>query len=280
MKVLKSIPLLLLLISCGDSKIDFDAYKKSQDYKVPVFNMNSENKISLFIFPHPDDEIVCGGTIHQLKTLGWETNLLTLTKGLEAEKTVREKEWANAAKAMQMDHAELYDLPNNTWDNVLKDQIIFWKSNKDSVENMIYRAILKYKPGIVFTYDTCFGGYGHPEHRLTALITYQIFKKHSNDSTFPVKSIFQITLPEKHEQLLLSGVEPYENAKKITGNKSLPEPTIAFDIEKDWPCKKMASGCYVSQLNTLSKFHLYPDEQDTLTHYNTFDREYYFEIKR
>jgi LmbE family N-acetylglucosaminyl deacetylase len=271
---------LLISVPRTINKIDFEKFKNAQDYTVPLFNNSEKNKTALFIFPHPDDEVVCGGTIDQMKKKGWTIDLLTLTKGQLEEKATRTREWENAVKELQIDHYEIMELLNNSWENVLKNDIEFWYDNQDSIENLVYRAIQKYKPSIVFTFDTVFGAYGHPEHRISAIAVNNVFQKHKADSTFSVEKILQVTFPEKLEQLVFGSSESYKNAMKYTGNITLPDPTIAFNISNNGTVKRKAAAAYVSQAVGLKRTYLLPELADTAIHYSTFDREYYFEIRK
>jgi N-acetylglucosamine malate deacetylase 2 len=283
MPVMKQLLILIVIIvlpSCKDRKINYVEFKNAQDYHVSLFEDNFTHKTALFIFPHPDDEIVCGGTIVQLKKKGWTIDLLTLTQGQPNERATRTNEWKNAVRALGVDNFEIMDLPNNPWENVLNNTITFWYDQQDSIENIVYHSIQKYKPSIVFTYDTALGAYGHPEHRISAIAVNSIFQKHKQDALFPVESILQITLPEKLEQLLFATSVSYKNAMKITGNKTLPDPTLAFNISMEWNTKRRAAFQYVSQFSSLRRFHQLPEIKDTTDHYNAFDREYYYEIKK
>jgi LmbE family N-acetylglucosaminyl deacetylase len=271
---------LFSLNSCSNKGIDYEKYKETQDYKVPFFVDSYKSKIALFIFPHPDDEIVCAGTISQLKKSGWTVNLLTLTQGQPDQKTTRKNEWTKAVNELKVDKYEILDLPNNTWNNVMSNNITFWYDNKDSLEKIVYKTIQKYNPTVLFTYDTALGAYGHPEHRISALAAIKVFQKHKQDTLFSVESILQITLPEKQEQLMLNSAESYKNAIKLTGNNTLPDPTLAFDISKYWEIKRKAASLYTSQLGSMKKFFLLPEIKDTTNHYRTFDREYYFEVRK
>lgn len=271
---------LFVLLSCTDKGINYAKYKETQDYNVPLFEDTLKSKIALFIFPHPDDEIVCAGTITQLKKNGWTVNLLTLTQGQPDEKTVRKNEWTMAVNKLNIDNYEILDLPNNAWNNVMTNNITFWYGNDDSLEEIVYKSIQKFNPAILFTYDTALGAYGHPEHRISAVAASNVFQKHKQDTLFTVERILQITLPEKQEQLMLNSAESYKNAIKLTGNKTLPDPTVAFDIFKFWSVKRSAASSYSSQAGSMKKFFLLPEIQDTTIHYKTFDREYYFEIKK
>lgn len=110
MKITLSTLILFVLISCSDKGIDYKKFIESQDYNIPLFADSYKNKIALFIFPHPDDEIVCAGTITQLKKNGWTVNLLTLTQGQPEEKATRGNEWSKAMKELAIDNYEILDL--------------------------------------------------------------------------------------------------------------------------------------------------------------------------
>src|SRR5687767_2445271 len=131
-----------VLFSCGEKKVDYQAFKQSQDYTVPLWEEPTGNKIALFIFPHADDEIVCAGTMHQLKMNGWEIGLLTLTSGADKDQVTRSAEWKNATAKMGLDFAELKSLPTYTWKEIEKDEAPFWYENLDSAEQVINEAIL------------------------------------------------------------------------------------------------------------------------------------------
>lgn len=280
MKITLTALTLFILLSCSKKRIDYEKFKEAQDYSIPLFADSYKNKTALFIFPHPDDEIVCAGTISQLKKNGWTVNLLTLTQGQPEEKAIRKNEWLKAVNELAFDNYEILDLPNNSWDNVIKNSIAFWYDRTDSLERIIEGSIQRIRPALVFTYDTALGAYGHPEHRISALAACNVLLNHKSDTLFSVERILQITLPEKQEQLMLSAAESYKNAIKLTGNKTLPDPTVAFDITKDWKVKRKAASLYASQEGSMKKFFLLPEVKDTTLHYKTFDREYYCEIKK
>ena len=153
----KLLPLCIIFficIACNDTNtVDYKSFKEAQDHSVPLFNTTEANKAALFVFPHPDDEITCAGTIAQLKEKGWRVNLLTLTKGQPDVEGLTD-ELKNAGTVLGLDDHEILDLPNNSWDTVLDNTIDFWNENTDSIENIIYKSILKHKPSLLFTYDT------------------------------------------------------------------------------------------------------------------------------
>jgi LmbE family N-acetylglucosaminyl deacetylase len=179
-----------------------------------------------------------------------------------------------------VDDAQILDLSNNTWDDVLANKIDFWYDHGDSLERIIEHAISMYRPSLLITYDTALGAYGHPEHRMSALAAARVLSNHREDSVFSVQKILQMTIPQSMESELLISRESYLNAVKLTGNTTLPDPSVAFDITPYWPLKRRAALEYTSQAHVLRKFYLLPEDEDTVMHYRTFDREYFFEINR
>lgn len=279
MRIIYLLLLALYVSSCGQPSLNYETFEKAQDYNVPLWDKGSkrENPVALFIFPHPDDEIVCAGTIATLKQQGWKVNLLTLTQGKPEEKEIRKAEWQNAVKALAIDGSQLLDLPNNSWEDIQANKLHFWDQQMDSVRNIIYNAIKQYSPSLLFTYDEVMGGYGHPEHRLTASATHKVFEQHKDDSSFAPIAIMQITLSDQLEKALLGSLDSYKKAVAGSG-KDLPAPDIAFDITSVWPVKGKAASVYTSQYKTLRKFYLLPDQTDTTKHYSAFSREYYTKV--
>lgn len=272
---------LVYLSACSSNRVDFKSIALKQDEQLPLWEIPSNtNQHALFVFPHPDDEITCAGTIAALKANGWQVSLLTLTKGLdEQNKRLRENEWYCAAAIMQYDTAILFDFYNNKWSDILANKIIFWNEHRNEIKNTIYKAIQQIQPDIIFTYDTEIGGYGHPEHKITAELVAEIFNEDSI-GMLKVSSLMQMTLPDALETFLVSAVETYPLALERYQTSGLPNPTIAVAITNYWPTKRKAASCYVSQTAILNKFYLLPSNADTTRHYNTFNREYYLQIKR
>jgi LmbE family N-acetylglucosaminyl deacetylase len=52
-------------------------------------------------------------------------------------------------------------------------------------------------------------------------------------------------------------------------------PNVAYDIKDVWQRKKEAALCHVSQQDVLKTFYLVPTGEDS-SHFNAFDREYYY----
>ncbi len=236
----------------------------------------------LFIFPHPDDEIICAGTIAKMKQAGWSVNLLTLTQGLNAQdKSLRKAEWEAAGKVLGYDNMQIHDFLNNSWEAILGDSIRFWNTAQDTLKAVIEQHIRFIHPDIVITYDDIIGGYGHPEHQISARLVHDLFVENQSIPPFDDLQLFQFTLTPDLEHFILSSVETYKNAKDLTNTSTLlPPATTYVNIEGTWPSKTLAGNCYVSQNNILKKFYLLPSNADTASHYRTFNIEYFHEVKR
>lgn len=262
----------LFFTACAGNKTDFRLIATYQDYSIPGYEVGPvDTGRVLVIVPHADDETIAGGLIALLKDQGARIHLLTLC-GHDEERT-RELECSAAALGIEL--VETAGFINNTWDDIMADRITFWYDNRDSIRSVISRKIRSFGPEKLITYDSEIGGYGHPEHRIAAEITEQIFIESSGNPDFAPKAIFQITLTDSLEKFLVSRSPGYELQRKLTGSEGLPAPDIAVDLRKYWKTKNKAAMCHQSQIDILRRFFIVYDEEDEAVHTETFSREYY-----
>ena len=264
--------LLVFLAGCTGNKPDYQLISAFQDYSVPGYVAGpADSGRVLVIVPHADDETIAGGLIAMLKDHGATIHLLTLCG--HDEERIRELECS--AAALRIEHIETAGFINNTWDDIMEDRITFWYDYQDSIRNVISRGIESFRPDKIITYDSEIGGYGHPEHRISAEITEQIFIENSGNPEFTPEMIFQITLSDSLEKFLVSRSPGYELQKRLTGSDGLPAPDIAVDIRKYWKTKNQAARCHQSQIDILRRFYILYDEEDEADHTEAFSREYY-----
>ncbi len=169
---------------------------------------------------------------------------------------------------------------NNTWNDIMQDNITFWYDQKDSIKAVIKNKIDLFGPDILISYDSEIGGYGHPEHRISAELTQAIFIENKENPEFKPNIIFQITLTKDLEAFLVSKSQGYNLSKKLTGSTGLPKPDVAVDIRKYWKIKNEAAKCHKSQKDILKKFYIIYDDKEEQDHINAFSKEYYKTIKR
>src|SRR4249920_128795 len=92
-----------------------------QDESVPLVHDFKGQRV-MFIFPHPDDEITCAGTLKLMDGQGVTTSLITLTKGEAGDANgaskaalgnIRKQEVLKAGRLLGVDHQEVLDFPDS-----------------------------------------------------------------------------------------------------------------------------------------------------------------------
>lgn len=279
------LPLLIagiLLTACNSGKkTDYAAIKAKQDYSVPVDSLpfdTSANKKVLFVLAHADDEISYAGTIARLKQMGATIKLITLVKAdKEEDKQTRATELLCAVNKLKIDSFKHFDFYHNLWDDLVKNDVKFWNEHLPEIQSTVETEISNFQPYAVFVFDTVMGSYGHAEHSLLAKATVHAVQKLATAGASSVKKIYFSTLPKAMEEFLFSPVATYAPAlerSKANGQQK-PMPNIAYDIKDVCLQKKEAALCHVSQQDVLKTFYLVPTGEDS-SHFNAFDREYYY----
>ncbi|MEP6923152.1 MAG: bacillithiol biosynthesis deacetylase BshB1 [Pyrinomonadaceae bacterium] len=107
----------------------------------------------LAIFAHPDDvELTVGGTLLKLKSLGYRTGALDVTRGemgTRGTPEIRAEEAANAAKILQLDLRRNLELADgHVW-------------NDEKSRTKLVRVLRELKPRVLFTHQL---EDPHPDH--------------------------------------------------------------------------------------------------------------------
>lgn len=272
--------IIIFLVFLG---IFFYLRSRLQDDSVPLAESFSGEKV-MFIFPHPDDEITSAGTLKLLDNEGIETSLITFTRGeagssngMVAETDsakrklalgeIRFKELSAVGQLLGVDNQEILDFPDSGIKNL----------PPDSLKNAIRQKIARYKPSILITYDDVIGLYGHPDHRLIAQYTKEIFLEERGKNGFPVKKLYQVTLPKP---MIETAMKISDSFKRNFGTgATLPTPTMALKISKVGDFKKQAMLLHASQRPTFNDMQPYFDKIPVWIYYRIFDKEYFAEVK-
>jgi len=269
--------LTLLVVSCKDQKIDYQLISTFQDHSIPDISIDiSDSTRVLVIMPHADDETIAGGFIAYLNTQKATIHLLTLCE----HDATRLEELQCSASVLGIEKVEIGGFINNTWDDIMNDSILFWYDQQDSIRKVIDEKITSYQPHILITYDSEIGGYGHPEHRISAKLTEDIFFENKDNPAFTPHTIFQITLSEELEKFLVAKSPGYELAKLRSNSEGLPKADGAIDIRPFWEVKNRAAQCHLSQLRTLKRFYIVYDDKQAKEHTEAFSHEYYRIIRK
>lgn len=277
MKNVIKIIILALIVGCQSKQIDYDKIATYQDDSIPSLNLNvTDTSKALLIFPHSDDEIAVGGLVAYLAEKGVKIHLLTLTHHETTKNNkVRLDELNCSVEKLGIEQLEVAGLPNNSWDDIMEDNITFWYDQKDSIKNVIYHKINHFQPDILITFDNELGAYGHPEHRISAQLTEDIFRENLDKPNFQPSILIQFTLPDKLEDFLFASSQGYELSKRLTKTNGLPKPDYALEITKYWEIKNSAAQCHQSQMEILNRFFGAYAESKKEKHKKAFSKEYY-----
>lgn len=269
--------LIALATSCSSQKTNYELIAGYQDTTLtfPTLSITDTTRV-LAVFPHADDETIAGGLIAYFSSQGAGVHLLTLCRHDET----RTKELNCSAKALGISDVEIAGLINNSWDDIMKDDIKFWYDETDSIQQIIKRKTETFRPHIIITYDSEIGGYGHPEHLISAIETEKMFNSYNNGSAYRPEYLFQITLTDKLEDFLVANTPNYAPMLKKQNSNGLPAPDAALDISAFWPQKNEAAQCHASQFKTLKKFYIIYDKNAAEKHQHAFSHEYYKVIGR
>lgn len=190
----------------------------------------------LAIGAHPDDaELTCGGSLIKMRTAGYSTGILDLTRGEMASRgtpDLRAEEAAKAADIMGIVRRENACLP----DGMLQ--------NSDSTRKVLIEHIRSFRPHTVLL---PFMVGRHPDHRITS--------ETARDACF------------------LSGLKNYPAEGKAhrpskiiyctSFREDAPEPSFVVDISEEFNRKLEAVNCYSSQFEGLTQAgELFPNGQD------------------
>src|SRR6266571_575014 len=114
---------------------------------------------ALAVFSHPDDaELTMAGTLIKLKSLGYRTGVLDMTRGemgTRGTPEIRAQESLDAARVMGLDARVHLEQPDGHI------------TLSEETRQVVVRALRKYRPKVVFTSH---GDDPHPDHAATARI--------------------------------------------------------------------------------------------------------------
>jgi LmbE family N-acetylglucosaminyl deacetylase len=255
-----------------------------QDDSIPV-GLDFPGDRVMLIFPHPDDEITCAGTLKKLSSQGKETILITLTRG-EAGSTnglvdesdpirkkqelgqLRSRELRSVARLLGIDHLEILDFP----DSGIRDV------SADTLKTVLAEKIDRYQPSVLITYDDRVGLYGHPDHVLIARYVKEIFQNQRHHADFPVQQLYQVTLPQPMIETALHISDAFRRNYPTLAEQGLPLPTLAVKISEFGEYKREAMVLHRSQRPTFDDMQPYFDKFPPFIYFQIFDKEYFARV--
>lgn len=156
----------------------------------------------MVVHAHPDDEAFgTAGTLARYSASGATTCLVTATRGevgeihdpdlVEAEARprlgeIREAELRRAASILGINHVDFLGFRDSgmvgTVDNSIAES--FHLASLEEATERLVRLVRRYRPQVVITYDEG-GGYNHPDHVRTHIVTSAAFQDAGTPERFP-----------------------------------------------------------------------------------------------
>lgn len=197
----------------------------------------------LFIYPHPDDEIMFSGGLiaHLSKNLDFETYCISTTSGeggtelLKVSKSelaqIRIEEYRQVMNVLGVRNSYVWDFPDGELTH-----------NKLNLKRKIRHFIKQNKIEAVVTYEK-YGAYPHPDHIALASVVNEISKEN-----YYLKILYA-TIPEKIAKVAHFPDElTYANGKVVKLENIVPtRPELRFPVWKYLSKKQKAVKLYKSQ---------------------------------
>src|SRR5829696_3887803 len=236
------------------------------------------------VHAHPDDETIgTGGTMARAVRAGRRVVLVTCTRGEMGEIVVPEMDTPDnhrrlgEIRAAELERA-MAALGVTEWENLgyrdsdmmgragNRDARCFGQADLDEAIGRLVFLVRTYQPDVMTTYND-FGGYGHPDHIRTHLVSVGAFARAGDPSWYPEQ-----VAPEHGgtgAPAAEGGLAPwtpaklYEQAIPASVRDAMAERMDALGEEHFWSAPKDASADELTELETRSARMLVPDETIT-----------------
>jgi len=232
-------------------------------------------KTVLAVWAHPDDEITSAGTLARLaKEEGARLVLVYMSRG-EAAKglgytadqlaTLRPPEAQAAGKALGAARVVVLDYPDGGLIGV----------DSALAQTSIRRIIDEERPSVIVSFDERVGFYGHPDHAQVGLWVRAIVDKGLTEQDFPVRRLYQATLPTSMVEIALKLVDAFRTRYPRESGKGLPPPDLAIDIPSQAASKRAVLEAHTTKVKIIADVQPGYDKVPAWIYYRLFDREYY-----
>lgn len=254
------------------------ANNRLNDGDVPVVEsllVPGQPKTVLAVWAHPDDEITSAGTLARMaKEEGARLVLVYMTKGEAAKDlgytaqqlaTLRPPEAQAAGRALGAARVVVLDYPDGGLPGV----------DAAAAQASIRKVIDEEKPTVIVSFDERVGFYGHPDHAQTGRWVRAAVGQGVTEPGFPVKRLYQATLPRSMIKLALKLVDAFRTRYPRDPDKGLPKPDVAVRIPSQAASKRAVLDAHATQVKIIADVQPGYDKAPAWLYYRLFDREYY-----
>lgn len=223
----------------------------------------------MYVFAHPDDEVLMSGTIAVLKKkFNVQVKALYLTHGedgptggivekpqLKAERT---KELAQVKMVLGIEEMVIKEYPDrylNTVDITELAKVIEQEANS-------------FQPKYIFTTDDQIGLYGHSDHIIAGKATKLALKNIQS-----VEGLLTLTLPKNMIKLAMKMSKTFK--ERFDSKHSLPEPNLYINIYTQRMKRFNTTKCHKTQHQSMNDLQPYYNKIPPYIYYSIFNKEYF-----
>ncbi len=196
---------------------------------IPIPDLMKARNV-LVIVPHPDDgELVAGGTISILTSLGAHVEYVLVSDGCRGgyDPSISEKELAAIRREEQTRAAKVIGVDHITWLNFQDTEV----PPPEVVRRPLISLIREKKPDFVITIDPYLPYESHPDHRRSSMAA--------------LEACLFSPIPMVQPEDLAQGSGPWQ-VEGVSLALS-PKPNTFIDIDASWEKKLEALKCHESQ---------------------------------
>ncbi len=232
-------------------------------------------KVVMGVWAHPDDEITSAGTFARMaREEGARLVLAYLTRGdgarLEGKTREelgreREAEARAAGEVLGAEEVRVFDLPDGGLPG----------ADAGAARAVIRELIARVRPSVIVSFDERVGYYGHPDHVQVGKWVREVVEAGAAEPGFPVRRLYQATLPQPMIDLALKMVEAFQRRYPKDAGEGLPAPTVAVRITPAAGPKRALLDVHKSQAGVVRDVQPYYDRLPAWLYYRILDREYF-----
>jgi LmbE family N-acetylglucosaminyl deacetylase len=229
----------------------------------------------LAVWAHPDDEITSAGTLARLTHDGARVTLVYFTHGEGAHFTgytaeqlhrLRPEEARAAGRALAVSDVVVLDYGDGKLPT----------ADAAKAKADLAALIADRKPSTVISFDERVGYYGHPDHATVGRWTAEVVRTGmASDAAFPVKRLYQATLPAPAIALAQKHIAAFRNHYPADPAKGLPPPSIAVPIAGEAVAKRAVLAAHKTQVKVIDDVQPGGRVIPSWLYYRLFDREYF-----
>lgn len=226
------------------------------------------------IWAHPDDEVTSAGTLAELARQGAQVSLVYFTHGEAAHHTgysreqlwrTRPQEASRAGRAIGAASVTVLDYGDGR----------LTQAPGDRAEAELRHLIAARRPSVVISFDERVGYYGHPDHAQVGRWVADVVRAGSSDPTFPVRRLYQATLPAPVIALARRHIEAFRDHYPAPPAPGLPAPTVAVPIAREASIKRAVLDAHRTQMKVIDDVQPFGRKLPPWLYYRLLDHEYF-----